>query len=92
MSSGEKSLKVAVLGCGAVGSQVVRLLTEQHDDLAARVGVPVELVGIAVRRLAPSAQIFVLAGLFGKAAAAAHAEAGLVPVLNSLDDIALFVG
>ena len=31
-----KTLKVAVLGCGAVWSQVVRLLTEQSDDLAAR--------------------------------------------------------
>src|SRR6476646_11327544 len=46
-----KALKVAVLGCVAVGSQVVRLLTEQKDDLTARVGVPVELVGVGVRRL-----------------------------------------
>jgi homoserine dehydrogenase len=46
-----KPLKVAVLGCGSVGSQVVRLLEEQADDLAHRVGVPVELVGVAVRRL-----------------------------------------
>ena len=46
-----KRLKVAVLGCGSVGSQVVRLLTEQADDLTARVGAPVELVGVAVRRL-----------------------------------------
>jgi homoserine dehydrogenase len=45
------ALKVAVLGCGSVGSQVVRLLTEQAADLRARVGAPVELVGIAVRRL-----------------------------------------
>jgi len=45
------SLKVAVLGCGSVGSQVVRLLREQSDDLAARVGAPVELVGVAVRRI-----------------------------------------
>ena len=45
--------KVALLGCGArCGvAQVVRLLTEQADDLAARVGAPLELVGIAVRRL-----------------------------------------
>jgi len=47
----DRSLKVAVLGCGSVGSQVVRLLREQADDLAARVGVPVELAGVAVRRL-----------------------------------------
>ena len=44
------ALKVALLGCGVVGSQVVRLMREQADDLAARVGVPLELAGIAVRR------------------------------------------
>ncbi len=43
-------ITVALLGCGTVGSQVVRLLQEQHDDLAARVGAPLELVGVAVRR------------------------------------------
>ncbi|MDI6909652.1 homoserine dehydrogenase [Nocardioides sp.] len=43
-------LKVAVLGCGSVGSQVVRLLEEQAHDLAARVGAPVQLAGVAVRR------------------------------------------
>ena len=47
----DKRLRVAVLGCGSVGAQVVRLLTEQADDLAARVGAPVELVGVAVRRM-----------------------------------------
>jgi homoserine dehydrogenase len=39
-----------MLGCGVVGSQVARLLSEHGDDLAARVGTPLELVGIAVRR------------------------------------------
>ena len=43
-------LRVALLGCGVVGSSVARLLTEHADDLAARVGRPLELVGIAVRR------------------------------------------
>ncbi|MBD8059803.1 homoserine dehydrogenase [Cellulomonas sp. JH27-2] len=43
------SLRVALLGCGVVGTQVARLLTEQADDLAARVGARLELVGIAVR-------------------------------------------
>jgi homoserine dehydrogenase len=45
-----KPIRVALLGCGTVGTQVVRLLHEQADDLAARVGAPVELAGIAVRR------------------------------------------
>jgi homoserine dehydrogenase len=43
-------LRVALLGCGVVGSEVARLLTEQAVDLQARVGRPLELVGIAVRR------------------------------------------
>ncbi|KAB2345927.1 homoserine dehydrogenase [Actinomadura rudentiformis] len=46
-----KALRVALLGCGVVGTEVVRLLSEQADDLAARVGAPLELAGIAVRRL-----------------------------------------
>ncbi|MCC5574129.1 homoserine dehydrogenase [Microtetraspora sp. AC03309] len=41
---------MALLGCGVVGSQVVRLLREQESDLAARVGAPLELVGVAVRK------------------------------------------
>ncbi len=45
-----ESVRVALLGCGTVGSEVVRLLHEQADDLRARIGAPVELVGIAVRR------------------------------------------
>ena len=47
----EKPLRVAVLGCGVVGSQVVRLLEQQAGDLAARVGRRVELAGVAVRRI-----------------------------------------
>jgi homoserine dehydrogenase len=42
---------VALLGCGVVGSEVARLLTEQASDLRARIGRPLELVGIGVRRL-----------------------------------------
>jgi homoserine dehydrogenase len=44
------SLKIAMLGCGVVGSEVARLLTEHSEDLTARVGRPLELAGIAVRR------------------------------------------
>ncbi|WP_134322522.1 homoserine dehydrogenase [Cumulibacter soli] len=43
-------IKVALLGCGTVGSEVVRLITEQSDDLTARIGAPLQIVGIAVRR------------------------------------------
>jgi homoserine dehydrogenase len=43
-------LRVALLGCGVVGSAVARLLTENADDLTARISRPLEIVGVAVRR------------------------------------------
>ena len=49
-SGDRKPLRVALLGCGVVGSAVARLIIDQADDLSARVGVPLELAGIAVRR------------------------------------------
>jgi homoserine dehydrogenase len=42
-------LRVALLGCGTVGSEVFRLLREQATDLAARVGAPLQVAGVAVR-------------------------------------------
>ena len=44
-------VRLALLGCGTVGSDVVRLLHEQSVDLAARIGAPLEIAGVAVRRL-----------------------------------------
>ncbi|MFB9235436.1 homoserine dehydrogenase [Plantactinospora siamensis] len=46
-----KPVRVALLGCGTVGAEVVRLLHDQAADLTARIGAPIELAGIAVRRL-----------------------------------------
>ena len=59
----ERPVRVAVLGCGSVGSQVVRLLDEHAGDLAARVGAPLELVGVAVRRIDAPREVEVRAGL-----------------------------
>jgi len=41
---------VALLGCGTVGSEVYRLLTQQSAELAARIGARLEVDGVAVRR------------------------------------------
>ncbi len=46
-----KPLKVALLGCGTVGGEVVRLLHTSASDLESRIGAPLEIAGIAVRRL-----------------------------------------
>lgn len=42
-------MRVALIGCGTVGTEVARLLLTHAAELTARVGAPVELVGIAER-------------------------------------------
>jgi homoserine dehydrogenase len=44
-----RNLRVAILGGGSVGAQVAALLLEHGDELAARAGAGLELVGVAVR-------------------------------------------
>ena len=44
-----KTLNVGLLGCGVVGSDVVRLLHEHADDIAQRSGARLQIAGIAVR-------------------------------------------
>ncbi len=52
MTDSEKPIGVAVLGYGNVGSQVVRIIEESAEDLAARIGAPLVLRGVGVRRVA----------------------------------------
>jgi homoserine dehydrogenase len=53
VNAAEKPVGVAVLGLGNVGSQVVRIIEDSAADLAARIGAPLELRGVGVRRVAP---------------------------------------
>jgi len=46
-----KPIGVVVLGMGNVGREVVRIIEESSTDLAARIGAPLELRGVAVRRI-----------------------------------------
>ncbi len=82
-----RRLKVAVLGCGSVGSQVVRLLTEQADDLAARVGAPVDVVGVAVRRLDAPREVDLPADLLTTDAAGLVARADVDVVIEVIGGI-----
>ena len=63
-SASGAALRVAVLGCGNVGREVIRLLAEHAGDLAARVGVPLELAGIAVAHPGRSRELPVAPELF----------------------------
>jgi homoserine dehydrogenase len=46
-----KTLKVGMLGCGVVGSQIARLLVENKSDLTSRAGANLELVKVAVKNI-----------------------------------------
>jgi homoserine dehydrogenase len=48
----EKPVGVAVLGLGNVGSEVVRIIEDSAEDLANRIGAPLVLRGVGVRRVA----------------------------------------
>ena len=52
MNNDEKPIGVAVLGLGNVGGEVVRIIEESASDLTARIGAPLVLRGIGVRRVA----------------------------------------
>ncbi|MGQ4509455.1 homoserine dehydrogenase [Dermabacteraceae bacterium P13147] len=45
------TLRIAVLGAGTVGAEVIRLLAEQREDLEHRIGAPYRVTGVAVRDL-----------------------------------------
>ena len=52
MSPRGRALRIAVLGAGTVGGEVVRALVERGSELVAADGAPLELAGIAVRDIA----------------------------------------
>lgn len=51
MTHVDAPLRLAVLGCGVVGTEVVRRLLAQDNDLGTRAGIPLELIGVGVRTL-----------------------------------------
>jgi homoserine dehydrogenase len=52
MMSNSRTLKVGMLGCGVVGSNVARLLHEDSGDFAARSGATLTLAKVAVKNAA----------------------------------------
>jgi homoserine dehydrogenase len=86
-TSESQPLKVALLGCGTVGAEVVRLLHSSADDLTARVGAPLELAGIAVRRLQKQRDLPVDDALFTTDAAALVARPDIDVVVEVIGGI-----
>ncbi|MFD1715991.1 homoserine dehydrogenase [Amnibacterium flavum] len=59
-----RTLRIALLGAGSVGSQVAGLLLRHGEELATRVGARLELAGIAVRNLDSPRDVELPAELF----------------------------
>lgn len=78
VSANIKTLKVALLGAGNVGSQVARILLEDAQALAARTGARLELVGIAVRNIDSPREVEVPRELYTTDASALVRNADIV--------------
>jgi homoserine dehydrogenase len=64
------TVRVALLGCGNVGSALAQLLLTRQDDIAARTGIRLELVAIAVSGANRTRPATIPGELFGTDAAA----------------------
>ncbi len=64
------TVRVALLGCGNVGSALAQLLLTRQDDIAARTGIRLELVAIAVSGASRTRPAAIPGELFGTDAAA----------------------
>lgn len=51
MNARKSSIRLGLLGCGTVGGGVIRLINENREYLASRVGAPLEVVKVLVRDL-----------------------------------------
>ncbi len=72
------ALRVAVLGAGTVGTEVLRLIAQQGDELAHRIGARLEVIGIAVRDRAKDRGEHVPAALLTEDPSALVRDADLV--------------
>ncbi len=99
MVTSVKSLGVALLGCGTVGGEVARILTQDAEELTSRCGARLELIGVGVRDTAADRGPHVdrslitddLAGLVERADVVIELMGGLEPA-GSLIESALRAG
>lgn len=81
-------VRVGLLGCGGVGTAVVRLVEEHSDLLAARAGVAIEISRVAVRDTTKQREVKLPADRFTNDAAALVADPNIdvvVEVMGGVD-------
>jgi homoserine dehydrogenase len=84
---GEGVIRVGVLGCGHVGSALVRLITEHGPLVEARSGVKIEVARVAVRNLAKERDVDVPAERFTHDAAEVVTDPGVDVVVEVIGGI-----
>ena len=60
----EDVVRVGLLGCGHVGSALVRLITDNGDSIETRTGVRLEVAKVAVRNLSRERDVALPASVF----------------------------
>ncbi|MBX3312862.1 MAG: homoserine dehydrogenase [Actinobacteria bacterium] len=83
----ESVVKVGVLGCGNVGAALVQLVEERGDEIAARTGVRLEVVRVAVRSLSRTRPIELPEGVLTRDAAAVVADPDVDVVVEVIGGI-----
>lgn len=73
-----RNLRIALLGAGSVGAQVADQILNHGDELAARIGAGIELVGVAVRDLSAKRDTVIPTGLLTTDAEKLVREADIV--------------
>jgi homoserine dehydrogenase len=62
--NGDDTVRIGILGCGNVGSALVRLITDQADVIEGRTGVRLEIARVAVRNLSRERDVPLPASVF----------------------------
>jgi homoserine dehydrogenase len=83
----EDVVRVGLLGCGHVGSALVRLITENGDSIEARTGVRLQVASVAVRNLSRERDVALPASVFTNDANAVVADADVDVVVEVIGGI-----
>jgi len=88
MDMNSHTVRVGLLGCGHVGSALVRLITDHGDDIASRTGVRLVVTRVAVRNLARERDVDLSPDIFthdGQAVVTAEDVDVVVEVIGGIE-------
>src|SRR5262249_59277898 len=84
----DETVRVGLLGCGHVGSALVRLIDEHADVIESRAGVRIEVASVAVRNLARERDVPLPAGRVTRGAPEGVFRPGIHVLLGGVRGVA----